>query len=264
MRETPLRTLASLRRAVAALESGGPRNPVKPVFGLGLPALDAWLGGGLGRGAVHEVYGNGELDIAAASGFGLGLALGAAAGRALVWSRPEAAEREGGSLFGAGIAAFGLDPRRLLVVRARDPTATLRAAAEAARCPALGAALVEVWGESRSLDLTASRRLALAAAASGVTLVMVRLQAMPAPSAAASRWGVAGALSTPLEAGAPGRPAFEINLLRHRRGLAPRNWRLEWDRDSLSFVEPTLPRPVVPVPARGPSAARRGELRRAG
>ena len=253
---TPSRTLARLRRILATTETDvRPRGPARAAFRLGLPALDDWLGGGLMRGALHEVYARQGADAAAAAGFGLGLASRAAEGGALVWARQDLVELDRGRLYGDGIAAFGLDPRRLLLARTRDPTAALRVAAEAARCPAVGAALVEIWGEPRSLDLTASRRLALAAAASGVTLVLIRLQAEPAPSAATSRWSVAASASTPLEANAPGPPAFDAALLRHRAGLHPRTWRLEWDRDRLSFATP-LPRPLVPVPADGPAATR--------
>lgn len=254
-RAMPSQTLARLRRTIAAMQTGGAsQKSAQPTFGFGLPALDSWLGGGLAGGVLHEIYAKRQSDAVAAAGFGLGLAMRAADERPLVWARQDLVDVETGRLYGDGIAAFGLDPGRLIVVRARDPTAALRAAGEAVRCCALGAALVEIWGEPRTLDLTASRRLALSAAASGVTLVMIRFQAEPAPSSAATRWCVAAAASTPLEANAPGRPAFEAALLRHRAGLGPRTWRLEWDRDSLSFAPPALPRPVVPVPAGRPAA----------
>ena len=35
--------------------------------------------------------------------------------------------------------------------------------------------------------------------------------------------------------GAPGMPAFEIELLRQRGGPAGWRWRVEWDRDRVSF-----------------------------
>ena len=248
-------TLARLRKAIADLEQGARQSGVD-LFRLGLPMLEVALGGGLACGAVHEVYARHAQDAVAAAGFGLGLALRAADGRSLVWVRQDFVDVETGSLYGDGLAAFGLDPERLLVVRARDPTGALRAAAEAARCPPLGAALIEFWGESGTLDPKASRGLALAAGASGVTLVMIRLGASPAPSAATSRWSVAASASTPLEANAPGRPAFDAALLHHRAGLSPQTWRLEWDRDRTSFCEPApLPRFVVPIPAGRPIAA---------
>ncbi len=257
-------TLSALRRAVSAIEPGEAVRATDR-FSFGFADLDAWLGGGLAHGALHEVYAERVADAAASAGFGLGMAARAAAGRPVVWARQDLVGIETGQLHGAGLAAFGLDPAGLILVRARDPTAALRAVAEAARCAAIGAALVEIWGDPRVLDLKTSRRLALAASASGVTLVMIRLQAEPAPSAAASRWGVAASASVPLEANAPGRPAFAASLLRHRSGLGQRQWRLEWDRDSASFASASLPRPVVSVPAHRPVAAESGVLwRRAG
>ncbi|HEY0290965.1 MAG TPA: hypothetical protein VGC51_01300 [Hansschlegelia sp.] len=247
-------TLAALREAVTGVERGGSRRSVD-LFQLGLPTLDAALGGGLACGALHEIYARRMPDAAAAAAFAIGLALRAANGGQIVWVRQDFVDVETGALYGDGLAALGLDPQRLLVVRARDPTGVLRAAAEAARCPPLGAALVEVWGEPKILDPKASRRLTLAAGASGVTLVMIRLGASPSPSAATSRWSVAAAASTPLEANAPGRPAFDAALLRHRAGLGPRAWRLEWDRDRASFATAPLSRFVVPVLAGGPVAA---------
>lgn len=250
-------TYQALREAITALERGAACRHRVDLFALGVSALDTALGGGLACGSLHEVYARQAQDAAAAAGFALGLGLRVTGERSLVWVRQDLVDVEAGRLHGDGLAAFGLDPKRLLVVRARDPTSALRAAAEAARCSALGAALVEIWGEHKVVDLNASRRLALAAGASGVTLVMIRLGASPASSSATSRWSVAAAASTPLEANAPGRPAFAATLLRHRAGFASRTWHLEWDRDRLSF-EPAPPlreaaplsRPVVPVPAR--------------
>src|SRR3546814_10143689 len=63
-----------------------------------------------------------------------------------------------------------------------DPLAVLRAAADVVRCPEAGVAVVELWRNPRQLDLTASRRLALAAETSGVTVLLLRVSALPAPS----------------------------------------------------------------------------------
>src|SRR3546814_10246605 len=62
----------------------------------------------------------------------------------------------------------------------------LRAAAEIVRCDEVGVAVIELWRQPRPLDLTASRRLAVAAEASGVTALMLRIDAAPTPSAARS------------------------------------------------------------------------------
>lgn len=67
-------TLSDLRRSFteAALRSG---PAAAGRIGLGMPALDDVLNGGLARAALHEVYAAEVADLAAATGFALGLAL---------------------------------------------------------------------------------------------------------------------------------------------------------------------------------------------
>lgn len=203
----------------------------------GAARLDLALGGGLAQGALHEIYAQASLDATAAAGFALALALRAAEGRPILWARQDYAEVEAGGLYGPGLAELGLDPSRLILVQTRDALGVMRAGAEAARCPALGAVVMEPWGEPKALDLTASRRLALAADQSGVTLLMIRAAAAPRPSAAATRWSVRPRLSRPLEADAPGLPAFTLTLLRHRAGLSQQTFDVEWDRDRCAFAD---------------------------
>lgn len=241
--------LAALRQRLAPLEQGLSCGAA-PAFPLGLPEIDGPLGGGLARGALHEVFAATPADAAAATGFSLSLARRAAGRRPILWVRQDMLDGEAASPYGPGLAELGLDPGRLLLVRARGPEDVLRAALEAARTPSLGALVTEIWGMPALLDLTASRRLALAAGAAGVTAVMARAAARPEPSAAWSRWGVAAALSRPFAAGAPGRPAFAVTLLRHRAGLGQREWLVEWDRDTCCFRNgAALPRSVDAVPA---------------
>lgn len=259
----PAARLAALRNALERLQPAPPR--ADRLFALGHPGLDAALGGGLARAALHEILASAGLaDAAAATGFGLGLALRAAAGRPLAWIRQEAAP-EVGDPYGAGLAAFGADPGRVILVQLADPLAALRAAGEAVRQAALGAVLLELRGDARALDLTATRRLSFAAGQSGVTLLLIRLAAAPRPSAATSRWAVAAAPSRALAANAPGRPAFAACLLRHRAGLPPQSWTLEWECDQARFAEPApLPRAVVPPAAGRAAGTPGGPLRRAG
>jgi protein ImuA len=133
----------------------------------------------------------------------------------------------------------------------------LRAGEEAARCPPLGAVIVEPWGNPKALDLAASRRLSLAAARSGLPLFMVRAGGTPTPSAAATRWSLRAAPSRPLLADAPGHPCFTADLLRDRAGAAGRGWTVEWNRDRLAFSDipgdsAALSRRLVSAAAGGP------------
>lgn len=274
MRATPEKatreTLATLRGAIARLGAGAAPDAGRKVagtFSLGAAAPDEALGGGLPRAALHEVFSAGSADAPAAAGFGLALALRAAGDRPIVWIRQEFVDIETGGLYAPGLVAFGLDPDRLILVSAPDPQAALRAAGEAARCPALGAVLIELFGAPKILDLTASRRLALAAAASSLALFAIRVAGEPTPSAAMTRWRVTGAASAALAANAPGHPTFAATLLRHRAGPAGRTWFLEWNRDRHVFVERApLSGAVAAVPVIRPAASqgRIRDLRRTG
>lgn len=199
-----------------------------------MPPLNAWLGQGLGRAQLHEVYATDMADGPAALGFAVTLAL-AAKSLPLIWVRTEEDERRTGRLHAGGLVELGLSPDALVLVLATDAAAALRAAADVARCPGVGTLLLESCGTAPGLDLTATRRLQLAAEHSGVTILSVRLGAEPVPSAAATRWGVAAVPSVPLEADAPGGPAFVVELLRRKGGPAGTRWRVEWNRDARCF-----------------------------
>lgn len=207
---------------------------------------DDWLASGLPRAHVHELYAAEPSDASAAAGFAVALALADGAA-SMLWLRTDAAERQGGRLHAAGLHELGLDPDTLIMAVLPDETALLRAAGDAARCAGLGIVMLEAWGRAPGLDLTATRRLQLAAESSGATVLLLRVDAQPQPSAAATRWGVAACPSTALAADAPGRPAFFIELQRRRGGPAGRRWRVEWDRDTLAFDAAPLPGADLPV-----------------
>ena len=96
-----------------------------------------------------------------------------------MWIRQDFTEIELGAVSMSGLAELGLDPRLLVTVRAADVDDALRTAADALACDAVGAIVLEVWGEARQLDLVASRKLTLAAQASGATCLAPRMAAEP-------------------------------------------------------------------------------------
>jgi protein ImuA len=225
---------------------------------LGHDALDRTLAGGLVAGAVHEVFardGQGEAGHdASAMGFALMLALRLLlSGETILWLREERVQRRAG-LYGPGLAELGLDPARLVLGVLPDARALLRAGVDALRCAGgLGAVILELHGNPPLLDLTASRRLALAAESSGVTPLLLRLgSARPAPSAARTRWDVAPMPSARLEADAPGYPALAVTLLRQRGGPAGLGFELEWDRECRIFRAAPLPGARLPLSGGGP------------
>ncbi|MCC6472008.1 MAG: hypothetical protein IT563_27090 [Alphaproteobacteria bacterium] len=195
--------------------------PPARILPLGLPALDVALPeGGLALGRLHEV-----LAPAGEAGTGFAAALLAriagAQGRVL-WCGP--------APYGPGLAAFGLDPDRVIFARTAPDAETLWAIEEGLRCPSLAAVL----GEVGVLDLTAGRRLQLAAERWGVTALALRRHRRPdhrlgaprlEPSAATTRWRVA-----PMP-GAADRARWNVELLRCRGGT-PRDFVLEWSHET--------------------------------
>ena len=249
--------LAALKLRIGAIE--GPKPSDAGLFALGPPALDAQLGGGLPRGRLHELFAAQPDDRAALAAMGLMLALRAGGGRLgegpLLWLRQDNGVRASGRLYGPGLADLGFDPARLIEIIAPDEAGLLRAAGDAVRCRHVAAVLIEPWKAARGFDLTVSRRLAVAAEKSGVTVLLLRAEAEPVPSAAYSRWRVRSLASEALEAGAPGHPAAELELLRHRGGLAGLRACLEWNRDEHVFRETPLSGAVLPLPAGRPAGA---------
>ena len=260
MRGARTNTLAALRGSIERIEAHADASAPARVA-LGHAEADATLQGGLALAAVHEVFAEGR-QSAAATGFIAGLAgLVSLAGRAaarrpLVWVRQDFAEIESGALSMAGLAELGLDPRLVVTVRAADMDAALRTAADALACDALGAVVLEVWGEARQLDLVASRKLTLAAQASGVTGLLLRVAAEPQPSTAETRWIVRAAHSPPAAlCSAWGAPVFDAQLVRNRHGPVGR-WIMEWKCDECLFAKPAAyPQPVAAAPAHRPHQA---------
>ena len=245
--------LAALRRQVSGIEFRQAEAAAR--FATGHPVLDAALGGGLAEGRLHELFAASPEDAASAAGFAAMLALRALEpGKALLWLRTDNAERRSGGFHAPGFAELGGNPDAMLLALAPDEVTLLRCAADAARCAGLAVVVAECWGSPPALDLTASRRLTLAAEKSGVTLLLLRVDAEAAPSAAETRWQVSAAPSQALEANAPGPVAMDIELLRRRAGPAGMRWRVEWDRDQCSFREPALSGAMVPLPLGRPAA----------
>ena len=200
--------IENLRATLGTIE----RQPGQPPAPLGLAPLDAALpGGGLARGAVHAVIGS------AAGAFAV-LVTGRIDG-AVLWC-VDAGARAG--LYGPGLAALGLDPARLIVARCVDRTDMLWAMEEGLRCPALAMVIGEPSG---ALDLTASRRLQLAAeAGGGLGLVLGRDGESLAPNALESRWRINAA---PSRAGWGWRVTLE--RCRGAAAAAGGQWMVEWD-----------------------------------
>jgi protein ImuA len=251
--------LATLRGQIERIETAEATHHRDRVA-LGHSEADNALQGGLARAAIHEVFCEGRQG-AAATGFVTGLAGRVTARRPLLWVRQDFSEVETGALSMSGLAELGLDPRHVVMVRAGDVETALRTSADALACDALGAVVLELWGETRQFDLVASRKLTLAAQTSGVTGLLLRMAAQPLPSTAETRWMLRAAPSPPGPASMPalwsawGAPRFDAELLRNRHGPCGR-WIMEWKCDECLFSEPSAySQPVAAAPAHRPDQA---------
>lgn len=211
--------LAALRGVVARHQAA----PCAGVVGLAEGIDHVLPGGGLPRGAVHEVIAEETGSCTAFCGYLLGRARGLAA-----WITPP---RAAALPWPPGLTALGLAPADLLLVEAAGDDA-LWAAEQALRTPALAA----VAAVLPRLDLAAARRLQLAAEAGGTLGLLLRpSDARPAPTAARTRWRIsplpgAGAAPHRLDA-----PRWRLELLLARGGR-PARWDVTWDDDRKTLI----------------------------
>ncbi len=215
-----------------------------------------WPDAPLQQDGVHEFYaakgsaqGLGqEQDSSAPLALALLCAVQACrAGEPLLWLRLAKGKQAQQRLYAQrpyapGLAELGIDPAAMVLMRLPDLQSLLRAGVDCVRHGSAGAVILEMDGRAPAFDLTASRRLTLAAEQSGTMVLIVRSGADPAPSAAHTRWQVASAPSLPLPANAPGGPVFDVTLLRQRGGREGLNLQVEWNRERGTFQDPTFGR----------------------
>ncbi|MCC7275113.1 MAG: damage-inducible mutagenesis protein [Alphaproteobacteria bacterium] len=229
--------VTALRARLRGLGTGAAPGAAVP---LGVPAVDRFLPGGLARRGVHEVTAASEGDLGAATGFLLALLRRLAPRMPVLWAR--AADPAAGVPYAPGLAAAGVAPGRLLLLVARRPVEALWAAEEALR-----AGRVAVVAELDAIDLTAGRRLQLAAeAGGGPALVLCRRAERRTASAARSRWRVAAAPGEGTAADGVGRSRWRVALVRCRGG-GEGEWLVEWDdaTDHLAVAAELADRPLA-------------------
>ncbi len=220
-RPTASAAVAELRQQIERLERGSRIHETLP---FGIVAVDNHLpGGGLARGALHEVIEAGPVAEFAGSATLFTAGIAARLKGPVLWCLTRR------DLFAPGLANAGLLPSRVTYAEAGREQDVLPLVEECLRERGLAA----VIGEVTRLTLTASRRLQLAAEGSGVTALILRrwwtvaekdLAALP--SAAVTRWRIAPAPSEPVPAPGLGRSKWQVDLVRCRGGV-PRSWILE-------------------------------------
>lgn len=232
--------IAQLRQRLLALQRAPGIKHGPGTQPLRIPAIDAVLGGGFIRGALHEIAAAGEAHLPAAAGFALGVARRSAPSPRLFWITEDMGLVESGAPHGAGLDAFGLAPERLVMVSAAHRRDLLWAMEEALRCRTNDA----VIGEMRisGIDSVAVRRLSLAAAESGALALLLRAALPSDASTAATRWIVGAAPSA--AAHGPDAPRFAAQLVRNRSGPVG-SWILEWSNSDEQLILTTHAQPVA-------------------
>jgi protein ImuA len=235
--------LSRLREQINVLEQ---QAAVKSSFNnsttipLGLPELDSSLpNGGLKLAALHEIIAvspDSFSGVPGISGSSTGFAawllkkcLAHSPGIALWCRRPVG--RFDPRPYGPGLSQW-VDPSRLLLVQARQQIDVLWAMEEGLRSKGVAAVL----GETASADLTATRRLLLAAEGGGSMALLLRPAGTATSSAALTRWQVCGAAAQ----STPGlrdiaRPRWQIELSRARgvmTGERQTSWLMEWNDET--------------------------------
>jgi protein ImuA len=213
--------LSDLRARIARVGSGVHESKALP---FGLAEIDRHLpGGGLALGHLHDVLEAGAAaeHAARATLFVAGI-LGRLNGPVLWCVRRR-------DLFAPALGGVGLHPDRVIYAEAIRDAEILPCMEEGLRQRGLAG----VVGEVARLGLTPSRRLQLAAEASGVTAFVIRRWRSDAerafaaePSAATTRWRIGAAPSGPVPGPGLGRPHWLVELTR-ARGAEARSWILE-------------------------------------
>jgi protein ImuA len=201
---------------------------------LGVPAVDAALGGGLVFGALHELAPCAPIHFGAAAGFALALASLRPGSKRTLWIQQEFAATEAGALYGPGLDLIGLPSEHIVILRVSRAEEVLWAMEETLKCRAAVTVIAELRDGGRGTDLTTTRRLSLAARESGGLGFLLRHRSSAAPSPAATRWEIAAASGARDRFGGLGPATFALTLVKNRRGPCAR-WLVVWNHHERVF-----------------------------
>ncbi len=175
----------------------------------------------------------------------------------VLWVQDEASLKKAGRPYRPGLPPALR--HRVIHVATRNAEDALFALEEGMRCRDLACVIGEIAGNPRSLGLTASRRLSLAAERHGVPLFLVRHDATRDLGSARMRWQVRSAPSPRgcWNPAAPGQPAWHAELFR-ARAHPPGEWILRNDREVLVAERPVASTAQAPAPDHGDLAGTAG------
>ncbi len=237
MPATKRELIVQLQKELLLLQGFKPPSANTIQVGLG-PVEAAFPNAVFPTGAIHEFISETAEGVAATGGFIAGLlAPLMQQGNACLWI---SASR---TLFPPALKAFGVTPDQVLFIDLARERDVLWVMEEALKCEGLAA----VVGEIKEIDLTASRRLQLAAEQSRVTGLILRYQPRRLSTiACVARWKITPMASEPGK-GMPGVgfPRWQVALLKVRNGQ-PGVWQLEW---AAGRFLPVIPQRMAPPQA---------------
>lgn len=223
----------ALRRLRALLPAQAERTPRTLPVAFQIADIDACLPhGGLEPGLVHEIAPAAEGDWAAAFGFALALlgrGLAESVGPALLVVADRSFGRAG-QPYGHGLNDLGLPLDRLILVETGADLEALWVLEEIFRSRIVAATIGCLGGE---LDLKASRRLNLAAAGFGLSLIL-RPPNATQHNATATRWRIASAPAVRDRFDVFAGWRWQVELERCRNGRLG-TWIVEFDHASHRF-----------------------------
>ncbi len=225
--------IEQLQAQIARIEDAPSRGNITPLSS-GCPPLDALMphGGFLPGTLVEwlaEGAGTGPATLAA-----LAARQAVSNGRALV-----VVDRRG-RFYPPAAVRLGIDPQRLILVRAATQADQFWAVDQSLRCRGVGAVLA--W--PRRLDAHTFRRWQLAAEEGGVLGLLIR----PAAARKEPSWAEVRLWIEPLPSGAEARRRLRLHLLRCHGPNAGRTLEVEIDDETYSvspasqLADPTAPR----------------------
>lgn len=184
--------------------------------------VDRWMPhGGLPVGCIHEVKG---ASLASALAFSSILSARIAGDQGnIVYIAPDR------SLYPLGLLPYGMRLDQVLLVSVRRSQNLSWAVMEALRCSQVRAVMTVLNGA----ELTASRRLQLAAESSGATGFLLGHVTSAPIAAPITRWKVSSHVGKPEQRF--DEPAWTLDLL-YCRGGRPGSWTIEWRNQRLSTL----------------------------
>jgi protein ImuA len=239
----PASLFEALRGHIARLENSVPQFSGSRSRGqnwtFGVADIDVHLPErGLARSGLHDISPHAYGDIPAAMRIALAMAIRRLSDpverRPLLWCRIVREVREYGNLYGHGIETMGLPRHRFVTVTLKRPADALWVAEEALKSGAVAIVIADV--DAKHTNLTATRRLSLAAQTGKAAGLLVFTTPQSVSTASHTRWIASASRSQPppYDLHAPGKPSWNLELVRARGGR-PGAWVVEWQNAPYRF-----------------------------